>query len=115
MKLKLKSRFKKALFAFFKDEILNSVGYNKPIQTIQHVCNEMRMTEIRTEIILDESKYHQCGTSVNQIYEYSLNDAKRKLFEESMKFIQIDEKSVIDPLYYSTRAITLKLFVGTKT
>jgi hypothetical protein len=113
--MKLKSRFKKALFAFFKEEILASVGYNKPMQTIQHVCKEMIMTEIRAEILLSDSDSERYGVPANVVYEESLKEARRKLFEESMNFINIDEKSVIDPHIYPTRAIKLSLFVGLRS
>jgi hypothetical protein len=113
--MKLKSRFKKALFAFFKEEILSSVGYNQPMQVVQHVCKEMRMTEIRSEILLDDRDNQRYGVPANVIYEKSLDEARRRLFEESMKFIQIDEKSVIDPHIYPTRAIKVSLFVGVRS
>jgi hypothetical protein len=110
--MKLKSRIKRALFAFFKDEILQSVGYDKPIQNqiIQHICKEMKMTEIRSEILLDGMERY--GMPVNVVYEKSLEEARKRIFEESMKFIQIDEKSVIDPHIYPHRSIKLSLFVG---
>ena len=49
----LKQRFKKAIFAFFKDEILNSVGYDfnkqnhQNKQTFQHqiVNSELKFTD----------------------------------------------------------------------
>jgi len=113
--MKLKSRFKKALFAFFKEEILSSVGYNQPMQTIQHICKEMRMTEIRSEILLSDVGSERYGLPANVVYEKSLEEARRRLFEESMKFIQIDEKSVIDPHIYPTRAIKVSLFVGVRS
>jgi hypothetical protein len=113
--MKLKSRFKKALFAFFKEEILSSVGYNQPMQTIQHICKEMRMTEIRSEILLSDRDSERYGMPANVVYEKSLEEARRMLFEESMKFIQIDEKSVIDPHIYPTRAIKVSLFVGVRS
>ena len=113
--MKLKSRFKKALFAFFKDEILSSVGYNQPMQTIQHICKEMKMTEIRSEIILDERDNQRYGMPANMVYEKSLEDARRRLFEESMKYIQVDEKSIIDQNIYQARAIRVSLFIGIRS
>ena len=113
--MKLKSRFKKALFALFKEEILSSVGYNQSMQTIQHICKEMRMTEIRSEILLSDRDSERYGMPANAVYEKSLEEARRRLFEESMKFIQIDEKSVIDPHIYPTRAIKVSLFVGVRS
>jgi hypothetical protein len=113
--MKLKSRFKKALFAFFKDEILSSVGYNQPMQTIQHICKEMKMTEIRSEILLDERDNQRYGMPANMVYEKSLEDARRRLFEESMKYIQVDEKSIIDQHIYPARAIRVSLFIGVRS
>jgi hypothetical protein len=113
--MKIKSRFKKALFAFFKDEILSSVGYNQPMQTIQHICKEMKMTEIRSEILLSDRDSERYGMPATVVYEKSLEEARRRLFEESMKFIQIDEKSVIDPHIYQARAIRVSLFIGVRS
>jgi hypothetical protein len=110
--MELKSRFKKALFAFFKDEILSSVGYNKPMQVVEHVCKEIRMTEISSEILLSDIPY---GIPVNEIYKRALYEAKQRLFEESMKFIRIDEKTVIDSNIHRTRGIKISLFIGTRS
>lgn len=111
---KLKSRFKKALFAFFKDEILNSVGYTGAIQQVQIVTKELKFTEIKSEILLDERDSQRYGEPIGIVYEKALENAKRRLFEESLKFIQVDEKSIMDSHIYPHRAIRVSLFVGSQ-
>lgn len=106
---KIKLRFKKALFAFFKDEILDLVGYNKDIHQVQLITKELKFTEIKSEIVLDGIDSQPIGL----VYEKSLEKAKRKLFEESMKFIQIDESSIMDSHIYPHRVIKVSLFIGT--
>jgi len=105
---KLKARFKKALFAFFKDEILNAVGYNGTIQKLQIVTKELEFSEIKAEILLEE----RYGEPIVIVYERALESAKRRLFEESMKFIHIDESSIMDSHVYPHRAIRVSLYVG---
>ena len=108
--MKLRKRFKKALFAFFKDEIMDAVGYSG---TISHaVIKEANIIELKAEIILDRSTQKNLSIPIDIAYEYALSDAKKKLFEEAMKFIVIDSNSVFDPIVYPHRAIRLSLFVG---
>jgi len=111
--MKLKNRFKKALFAFFKDEIMNSVGYNGATEHVQFVSKDIKMTEIKSEILIDNTNHQiRHGEPTGIVYERALEECKRKLFEESMKFIQIDEKSIMDSHIYHGRAIRVSLFLG---
>ncbi len=49
----MKNRFRKALFAFFKDEIMKSVGYNGGVEHVQVVTKELKFTQIKSEILID--------------------------------------------------------------
>jgi len=109
-----KKRFKKALFAFFKDEIINSVGFNNSKKVI-YVSKELNFVEIKSEIRIEKSNRTN-NMPFDYAYEESLNKCRRDLFEEAMKHIQIDNQSVIRTNSYSndTRAIKVSLFIGTK-
>ena len=111
----MKNRFRKALFAFFKDEILNSVGYNGSSQTSTIMVTEERVkfTEIKAEILLD-NRGGQMGHGEPTViaYERALEDCKQRLFDESMKSIRIDEQSIMDSHIYDGRAIRVSLLVG---
>ena len=108
----LKKRLKSAIFAFFKDEILKSVGHTGTVIQTQIVSKELKFTEIKAEILLDDRDVQRFSKPLSMIYEHSLEEAKRKLFNESLKFIHVDEKSVMDRGIYPHRAIRVSLFVG---
>ena len=109
----IKRRFKKALFAFFEKEIMKSVGYTGDVQRIEHFTSHLKFTEIKAEIRLDNrGEQLSYGESLSVTYERALNDCKRRLFEESMKHIHIEEKSIMDSHIYNGRAIRISLFVG---
>ncbi len=111
---KLKQRFKKALFAFFKDEILSSVGYMGEVSTYKYNTRDIRFTEIKSEIMFDERSEQRYNKPIGHIYEMALDEARKRLFEESMKYIQIDERSVMDRGIYNHRAIRISLLIGNK-
>ena len=105
-----KKRFKKALFAFFKEEILDAVTKkeNSEIQTHVHfISKELEFKELRVEISTMDR-----GGMNHMIYEESLRDARRTLVEEALKHIQVDERSVFDQDIYDERRIKCSLFIG---
>ena len=122
----LKQRFKKAIFAFFRNEILDLVGYDlnnqnnqnmKFKQTSQHqiVNSEMKFTEIKTEILLNNNTNHGYNEPFSVFYEKELENAKMKLIENALKFIQVDTSYLIDKyIHPDHRKISLSLFVGNK-
>ena len=108
---KLKLRFKKALFAFFKEEILESVGHiptASPTVNISH----LNFIEIKSKIILDDR--NQMFEPSNIVYERALEKCRKEIFEEAMKFVVVDEDTVINPIYYPHRAISVSLLVSKK-
>ena len=62
---KLKLRFKKALFAFFKEEILASVGYNNSKPKIEYVTKELRLIQIKKEIVLENNIPYQYARDIS--------------------------------------------------
>jgi septum formation topological specificity factor MinE len=101
--MKLKRRFKKALFAFFKDEIINSVDFDE------------KSERIKSEIVIEESRQMN-NMPFEYVYEEALNKCKHDLFQKVMKHIQIDNQSVMETNLYrnNTRAIRVSLFIGNK-
>jgi hypothetical protein len=109
---KLKLKFKRALFAFFKEEILNSVGWQGNIQQTVIVTKELKFTEIKAEILLNDTGTYMHNEPIGIVYEKALELAKEKLFNQSMKFIQIENESIMNSHIYPHRAIRLSLFIG---
>jgi septum formation topological specificity factor MinE len=106
--MKLKRRFKKALFAFFKDEIINSVDFDEKSERI-------KSERIKSEIVIEESRQMN-NMPFEYVYEEALNKCKHDLFQKVMKHIQIDNQSVMETNLYrnNTRAIRVSLFIGNK-
>lgn len=111
---KLKSIFKKALFAIFKDEILNLVGHTEYVPKIEHIPKKIEIIEIKFEILLEDSS-KDMWESINMIYEKALEEAKYKLFKEVTKYIQFDERSILSSNVYPHRIISGSLFVGSRS
>jgi len=112
--MKLKDRFKKALFAFFKNEILEAVSWKGTVlEKTQIVSAELKFTEIKADIFIQDTTNALVPASV--VYERSLREAREKIFEEAMKMVVIDERSVMDTNIYPHRVIRVSLFVGYKT
>ena len=105
--MKLKHRFRKALFAFFKDEIIKITGVHSHVEI---ASKELKFTHIRSEIILSEEGHDRYPVDV--IYQQSLQDCKVKLFDEAMKHIQINESSIMDTQIFGARRIEVSLFIG---
>jgi len=102
----MKRRFKKALFAFFKDEILNSVSPNPncALGEIEYTTSGIDFKKISCEI---QVKADHPGA-----YEYELQEARFKLTEEALKHVKVDRDSVFDPYISGTRRIKCSLFIG---
>ena len=113
--MKLKRRFKKALFAFFKDEIINSVDFDEKSESINYVTKGLNFITIKSEIVIEESRQMN-NMPFEYVYEDALNKCKHDLFQQVMKHIQIDNQSVMETNLYSnnTRAIRVSLFIGNK-
>lgn len=109
---KLKARFKRALFAFFKDEILSSIGRIESKEIYDE--KGIKMTLLQKEIVLNEREIYEKGALIGEIYEVAMRKAKNELITEAIKFIQVDEKSLLDENVFWNRKIRISLFVGKK-
>jgi hypothetical protein len=112
--MKLKLRIKKALFAFFQDEILKNVGYDGKVTELSIVSKEMNFVEIKAEIMLEDlsTELLRSGVPADIAYQKALENAKRRIFEQAMNHVIIDKNSVIDDRIYRHMAIKVSLFVG---
>ena len=100
--MSLKNRFKKSLFKFFEQEIMEHVDVQPPLLLTEVRCNDMKIEQLSMNIQLQN----------NMPYERALYDAKRQLFESVCKYITIDESSVIDPHMGPVRTIRCSVYVG---
>lgn len=105
-------RIKRAVFELFRDEILNFVGHNKYVTEHIRVEKEIRMTEIKSEIILDNKNGHQLPPQM--VYEQALERARVRLFNEVVKYVQVDTRSIVEEYPSEGRIIKLSLYVGQK-
>lgn len=120
MKPTLKQRFKKALFEFFKQEILDYLEVNKfpyrisPEKFVHNTTEQnIEFKEVKTEIVLkDNDDYRLNNIPVSRLYEQSLEDTKKLLFEEMLKYVEIDTASVMDSYIYPIRKLRMRIFVG---
>ncbi len=111
--MNFKERFRKALFAFFKEEILKEAAPQGPfeIQTIHH--SQLKFHELRMEWrIAEEREFKHIGRPIEFIYEGALNDARKRLFEQVMQYVQVDERTVLDPQLYDGRIFRATVFVA---
>ncbi len=109
---KIKLKFKRALFAFFKEEILNTVGYQKPFKQVEIKHSYLNVQELRADIILNNDP--TLGKPLLFEFEEAVYRAKEELFKESLKYCVVDSHSIFNPDIYNKTAIKVSLFIGTK-
>lgn len=109
----LKQRFKKALFAFFKTEILESVGAKSPAI---HTVVETRLPyRIAFSIRFDEEKdWHNRNMPLEVAVERSIEKAKEELFKEFVKHLEIEIHPLWEPTHRRRVEILLSCFIGKK-
>lgn len=105
-------RVKRAIFAFFKDEILNAVGAYVPVQ--EHVVRHAKLELIEIDGEIRISNDHEIYGGA-RAYEESLEDMKKTLFRQAEKYFTIETSSVLDPHLYNERRIKCTLYVGQPT
>lgn len=116
--INLKIRFKRTLFAFFKEEILSVLNYDtkQTQKKIEYRSELLSFTRIDEYIILDENRMSidsiRYGVPQSVLYKDALENCKKRLFDSSMEFIKVDESSVMDSSIYEGRKIRVSLFLG---
>lgn len=107
---KLKEKFKRAIFAFFKEEILNAVEA-RPFPVREINISPLNLKKLETQIIFDDDFGM---TPVPILYHQAVQKARHELFEESLKYIEVDANSVISEKFYPKRCIRVSMYVGNK-
>jgi len=110
---KLKLRFKRALFAFFKEDILKEVGYKRPLRTVEIKSEFLNVKELKSVILIDNIRMSNDPIE-SFSYHNAVERAKKELFKECLKYIIVDSQSVMNPEIYNATAIKVSLFIGNK-
>lgn len=111
----LRKRFRKALFAFFKEEIINAIGGEIPARPGVIVNKNLRFEEIRASITFPHDDYEKGNLPSSSRYEQALSDARRRIFADVMKFVEVDKDSVLnDNFHHPERKIELCVLVASK-
>lgn len=113
--MKLKDRFRKSLFSFFKEEILNIV---KPepivpysdVGVVRYESRNMDLTRLTASIKLSDKE--NMYEPAHVIYEKQVENLRKELFNKAMEFCHVEERSVTDPYLYDSREIIVHLYVG---
>ena len=106
--MNLKARFKAAIFAFFKDEIMGIGAEQRPFKAIE---SQLKFIELKAEILL-KTDFDQRGIEpIEVFYERELKAIKHKLFIETLPHIKVDSASFLHEHPHS-RKIQVSLFVG---
>ena len=116
----LKHRIRKALFAFFKEEILEAVGSKdslifQPGAEIVRVDNKrVDFQELTFELGFDDDRISERygPQSVEMVLEKQLEKAKKDMFEEVLRYIHTDSQQLFERGLYGRRRIRLSLWVG---
>lgn len=109
-------KFKRALFAFFREEILSTVKFNPKASEVLIVPPPpdrfFNGTTIFADILLeDRRQYDERMKSPAEHYQSALEQARKALFKEFTKYIKVDDYSIVDPQIYGDRKITLTIRV----
>lgn len=110
-------KFRRALFAFFKEEILGIVKFNPNASDVLIVPplpidSHFSGTTIFADILLDDRRdYDDRFKSPAEHYETALEKARKALFKEFIKYIKVDDYNIVDPQIFGARKITLAITV----
>lgn len=115
--MNLKQRFKQALFSFFKEEIMKVFV---PPNSAPHFTGEVfraKDTTIDVELrrigcVIDLGSEVNRGEIDPFVYERACDKMRKELFNEFIKWVQIDAQVLLDPQYYHKRRIVFNAWVG---
>ena len=117
----LKQRYRKALFAFFKEEILEAVKSKDMPLTFQPSAELIKVDnkridfqELTCELNFDDDRVSDRygSQSVQMVLEKQLEKVKKDMFEEVIKYIHTDSRELFERGLYGRRKIRLSLWVG---
>jgi len=113
--MKLKTRIKRALAAFLREELLEYIGYkhNSPL----HSTSSFVVEDIPFDTLTMEKTINLAGMN-DERGQYMLEDeiqrAKKVFAHQVMDHIHVDARELLHPEYRYQKFITLKLRVQRK-
>ena len=108
-----KQRFKKALFAFFKTEILETFGAGAPV--VNTIVETRLPHRIGCSIRFDEERdSFDRNMPLEFAMERKIEHAKKELFKEFVKHVEVEIYPLIEPEYGRRVEILLSCFIGRK-
>lgn len=112
---KFKIRLKRALYAFFRDELERSLGpglrRELSLQIPYIPRTDLDVVEIKTKIRVPNPVNIFSVFGPRIAYNEALLEAKKDLFERFIKFVAVDSESVMSNIYDDDREIKLSVFV----
>lgn len=115
----IRKRFKSALFAFFKEEILKEVSTYYGKKDIQwSTYNPSFISEEKYKIVAIEKEVMVRDSNMHNIpFQYALDDAirntRRAVLEEAMKYVEINSKELFGSIDGS-KVLKAKIYIGVK-
>jgi len=117
MKLKdIKKRFKRALFEFFKEEILKAVNYHpNPLIINDPIERNINFHTITARIdfdMIDKEEQFLRRRPVAERFDIAVDKCKKALFKEVMKFVEINTVDLFETDRQYFKGINVSLKVG---
>lgn len=124
--MKFKERIKKALFAFFKEEIMNEFTlleqatekkvFSQPFGEIERFKFSEKIYEME-QISVDfsfepESRMHSYPIPVEIQIEQASRKARQMLFDKFCDYVQMDATHLIKPEYSERSRLRFNVWVG---
>lgn len=117
---KLKQKFKRALAAFLREELLEYIGYNHKIPFMS-LNDRFMVQELPFETMVMEIQvplFENIGTDLafesSMRFEKAIEDAKRKFASQMMDHIHVDARDLTSRENYMIRSIKLVLRIQGK-
>ena len=108
--MKLKERFKKAMFEFFRHEILEATKeYSK--QYITFETKTLDFVELDASVKIDMLDDFR-GMPIGHAYSIAVEKAKRRVISEAMKHVIVDSQSIFESINSPERTIRAALYIG---
>jgi hypothetical protein len=117
--MKFRDRFRKALFAFFKEEILKEVQVPQDQLGLIHNKEIIRTSNIPVQTLeytiqLDSSEHtpFKFGEPADFVFNRAAAKAHKELFDELIRHVTVDSRALLDPSIYGRREIRFSVLVG---
>lgn len=114
---KIKTRIKRALAHFCREELLDYVGYKHtwgPISSPNVVVADMELQQMEIALSIPSMSSRNHLRELDDDYETQLHEAKKQFAEFIMQNIHVETKDLISNEHFGRRAIYLSLYVRRK-